>query len=227
MQGLLTLYVTNPACFKNPEEFERNLRKVYDNRAMVHVFTHMLENGIMTLDVAANGDAFRKRMVKEYGFAQEIVDECFGIFSAFLKEIRREDEKGSLLSKINVGKEKRGMFRITGATVDKYCGFDEYVVVPYGVEEIGDWAFYNCAAVREIKLPDSVKKIGAWAFALCPKLERINIPDGVRSIGEKAFYWDEKLKSLSIPSSAKCGKDFFHGAVYPKEVMIKEIPGKS
>ena len=38
------------------------------------------------------------------------------------------------------------------------------LVIPDGVENIGNWMFYNCTGIENITIPDSVKRIGRDAF---------------------------------------------------------------
>ena len=71
------------------------------------------------------------------------------------------------------------------------------VVIPNGVEEIGDKAFYVCSRVKEIIIPPSVKKIADCAFYKCG-LVTIEIPDGVTYLGQEAFRDCEYLKSVRI-----------------------------
>ena len=45
-------------------------------------------------------------------------------------------------------------------------------VIPDGVTSIGDWAFYGCTSLSEIKLPDGVTSIGNGAFPSWVKVIR-------------------------------------------------------
>jgi hypothetical protein len=101
------------------------------------------------------------------------------------------------------------------------------VVIPYGIENIGDSAFKNCAGLAYVSIPESVKilgakqdstifygcsalsivrlcygleTIGASTFYNCGNLEKINIPSSVRTIGSQAFYGCAKLKDIEIPN---------------------------
>lgn len=98
------------------------------------------------------------------------------------------------------------------------------VVLPEGLTEIGDFAFYRCH-MKEITLPSSVTKYGKACFgendfttvilpnnlktisdqmfSYCEKLEKIVVPDSVENIGTNAFNGCEKLSSVDIGKGIK------------------------
>jgi len=51
------------------------------------------------------------------------------------------------------------------------------LVIPEGVIEISDYAFYNCNSITSVTIPQSVKKIGAEAFYECRNLKKVYITD--------------------------------------------------
>ncbi len=60
-------------------------------------------------------------------------------------------------------------------------------VVPNGVKNIWDFAFYYCSNIESIKIAGSVLSIGRNAFSYCSKLASITIPDSVMHIDRNAF----------------------------------------
>lgn len=79
-------------------------------------------------------------------------------------------------------------------------GVDD-IVVPDGVEEIGEAAFGGCSTLRHIKLPDGLRIIGDYAFGCCRHLRDVNIPDTVKTIGATAFFGNKKMHPMPIPDS--------------------------
>ena len=104
--------------------------------------------------------------------------------------------------------------------------------IPFGVETIDNYAFYNCFYLEEVNIPSSVKKIGESAFYQCKKLKSITIPSSVTTIDKNAFFrcselsevnfasmtqkttlalnafiGCEKLKQINIPMNTSCGKN--------------------
>ena len=51
------------------------------------------------------------------------------------------------------------------------------IIIPYGVESIGDYAFYNCKSMTNVTIPDSVTSIGENAFFDCTDIEKVYIND--------------------------------------------------
>ena len=75
------------------------------------------------------------------------------------------------------------------------------VIIPEGIEAIGDYAFKGCRQLNTVNLPYSLKKIGFGAF-VGTHLKEIAIPEGVEEIEEAAFY-DSGLSVVSLPSTLK------------------------
>ncbi len=72
------------------------------------------------------------------------------------------------------------------------------VILPEGMEVIGDSAFAFCDTMTKIVLPSTLKAIGTKAFSCCSLLEKINFPESLEYIGKDAF---EKCTSLHLPSN--------------------------
>ena len=69
---------------------------------------------------------------------------------------------------------------------DKYfgpfvgCTALEEVVIPEGVETIGEECFMDCTSLKNVSLPTTLKNINEKAFAGCISLTAIEIPEGVK-----------------------------------------------
>ena len=114
-------------------------------------------------------------------------------------------------------------FQIEDGVLVKYLGAGGDVVVPDGVTEIGDYAFYGCSSLSSIEIPGSVMEIGDYAFSGCSSLSSIKLPDSVRSIGDYAFSGCSSLSSIEIPGSVtSIGDCAFSGC---SSLSSIEIPG--
>ncbi len=82
------------------------------------------------------------------------------------------------------------------------------VVVPDGVMEIQQYAFYNCTALETVELPDTVKFLRRYAFYNDVSLKTINLED-VEVIGDYVFTNCETLDNINMPSMYTVGKDGF------------------
>lgn len=75
------------------------------------------------------------------------------------------------------------------------------VNIPYGIEEIADYAFYYNNNIKSIVLPETVKAIGEGAFGDCPLLTNLEIKGmGLKKISDFSFA-DSGLKYVAIPES--------------------------
>lgn len=77
-------------------------------------------------------------------------------------------------------------FTIQNGVLVKYNGPGGNVVIPSGVTEIGEEAFWACT-LTSVSIPDGVKKISESAFAHCEFSNGITIPDSVTVIERDAF----------------------------------------
>ena len=75
------------------------------------------------------------------------------------------------------------------------------VVIPFGITNIGNYAFSDCTNLTSATIPESVTCIGDFAFAGCTSLKTAPITDSVTEIGEKAFTECNSLTSVTIPGS--------------------------
>ncbi|MCQ2449039.1 MAG: leucine-rich repeat domain-containing protein, partial [Clostridia bacterium] len=72
------------------------------------------------------------------------------------------------------------------------------LVIPQGVTEIKEYAFYYCTGLTSITIPDSVTTISSSAFNGCTGLTSVIIGNSVATIGYKAFYSCTGLTSVTI-----------------------------
>ena len=94
------------------------------------------------------------------------------------------------------------------------------VIFSSSIEEISDYAFYECENITNYTLSTSLELIGEYAFSYNKSLESINIPDNVIQIKKRAFYKDNnliyinftensKLSRLSYEALSNCGISMF------------------
>lgn len=74
----------------------------------------------------------------------------------------------------------------------------EEIIIPEGVTDIGEVAFYGCNKLRKAVFPQSLRYIREEAFGETA-LEEVRVPEGIELIAEKAFYSCEKLRRIEVP----------------------------
>lgn len=90
---------------------------------------------------------------------------------------------------------------VDGRVVEGAYAQDESItelIVPEGVTDIGEVAFYGCTNLRKLTLPQSLRYIREEAFGETA-LEELEVPEGMELIAEKAFYSCEKLRKIEVP----------------------------
>ena len=97
------------------------------------------------------------------------------------------------------------------------------VTIPASVTTIGDNAFQNCTALKNVAIPGSITKIGKNVFDGCSSLTNVELPGTIKSIGDYAFRGCSSLSYIEIPESVtSIGSYAFQGCL---SVSNLEIPG--
>lgn len=92
------------------------------------------------------------------------------------------------------------------------------LVVEEGITEIGQYNFFNCVALKNVKLPSTIKTLAGFGtisltsdtqsarygcFQECTALESIVLPEGLETIENCAFFGCTALKKIVFPNSLK------------------------
>ena len=76
------------------------------------------------------------------------------------------------------------------------------VRIAEGVAHVGDYAFYDCNELTDVKLSPTIESIGARTFSDCDKLANINLSESAtKSIGNYAFNGCSALASVTFPDT--------------------------
>ncbi|MDD3219257.1 MAG: leucine-rich repeat protein [Lachnospiraceae bacterium] len=85
------------------------------------------------------------------------------------------------------------------------CAYLKEITIPNSVKVIGDYAFSECSQLSEIELP-AVEKIEGHAFYKCSALNKVSLSDSLKELGNYIFYRCDSLEHVLIPASVrKCG----------------------
>ena len=73
----------------------------------------------------------------------------------------------------------------------------ESVIMPEGIQSVGDRCFYNCERLASVVFSESIKIISYNSFALC-KLTSVVIPKNVTYLGNQTFYHNLNLQTVEM-----------------------------
>lgn len=98
------------------------------------------------------------------------------------------------------------------------------VVLPAGVETIGDRAFKCCENLSSIEMQDGVTKLGTELFRTCPRLKDVRLSKSLLALPEYCFSGDSiGLTSLVLPNGIRTiGRDAFGKCKELKRVHMPE-----
>lgn len=95
------------------------------------------------------------------------------------------------------------------------------VVIPDGIEVIGEGAFEDCTLLKEVVISETVKLIEREAFQGCKCLQSIKLPSQLKVIENSVFSKCELLESIEIPSCVERIDDFaFLGCSLLKKIEL-------
>ena len=83
------------------------------------------------------------------------------------------------------------------------CKFTK-IIIPEGVESIGEGAFKECTNLESIILPTTLISIGKGAFQKCTKLQSIDLPDALTNIRAYTFGGCSNLENVKIQNGVIC-----------------------
>ena len=105
-------------------------------------------------------------------------------------------------------------------TLTAYTGSAAAVEIPYGVLEIGDFAFRDCTNFTSVTIPDTATWIRPGAFMGCTNLTAVTIPDSLAYIGQGVFRDCTSLTSVTIPGGNSLDQYLFYGCTSLTSVTI-------
>ena len=86
----------------------------------------------------------------------------------------------------------------------------ETIFLPDSIKVLGEYAFYNCLCLKEVRMPAGLKMINKGCFEGCESIEELRLPEGLMFIEDDAFAGCKGLKKIYLPGSIKrIGCDIF------------------
>ena len=105
-----------------------------------------------------------------------------------------EDIKSSMIFKMLVNRKhgtkfiyNNGILTTPDGKALIYHPESKHVIVPDGIEIIGNWVFALFDKMNKIDLPNSLKEIGDYSFRFVNNLKELIMPDSVEKLGEGSF----------------------------------------
>lgn len=104
-----------------------------------------------------------------------------------------------------------------------FCDKLTEIVLPSGVETIGEWAFAKCFSAKRIVLGDGLIQIENHAFLKCRNAREVSIPGSCKTIGTSAFYQCISLAELTLGEGVeKLEKGAFEECTALREVTLPQ-----
>ena len=135
------------------------------------------------------------------------------------------------MSKLTIDPSKVNNGRLVEGAYAEDSSFTS-VVIPEGITDIGEVAFYGCSNLREVVFPESLRFIREEAFGETA-IEEVLLPAGMELIAEKAFFSCDDLRKIEVPGVStviesdafSCCDDLHEGFIacgYPDNIRHHE-----
>lgn len=101
-----------------------------------------------------------------------------------------------------------------------YFGSAKNIILPNGINAIGQDAFFNNENINSVVIPEGVDKIEDGAFWMCTNLKSVVLPSTIQKIGDNAFN-SSGLTSIVIPDGCEeIGTDCFTNCEKLKDIYV-------
>ncbi len=77
------------------------------------------------------------------------------------------------------------------------------IVIPSGVESIGDFAFEGCDSLASVVFPGNQVSFGQGVFFKCPAISDVTIGSDWETIDFTMFRWSDNLRKINIPAKVE------------------------
>lgn len=114
-------------------------------------------------------------------------------------------------------------FLICDGQLVKYLGNNNNVVIPDGVEIIGERAFSDNTKLKNVVIPSTVKQIGAYAFNCCSELTELTV-EGSTFIGEGAFTYTALTENNIHLADGVRYQGVIENTEYPSDPLVFLYP---
>lgn len=115
------------------------------------------------------------------------------------------EEKTSMILKMLVNREystqfiyDKGIVTTPDGKVLVHQAESKHVIIPEGIEVIGNLVFAQFDEMRKIDLPKGLKEIGAYSFNNVDNLKELIIPNSIEKLGEGSFRYAE-IGVIKVP----------------------------
>lgn len=189
-----------------------------------YIESHYLKNRLKTLIISGPINGTDLRCIREMAGANIYGEETMGCLDSLDLSQCSFVEGGNayFIDRGKDGYSSKEHFmksdRIAASSFRNCCSLN-YIILPEGIESIGQSAFEDCSHLLSINLPKTLKTIEKRAFMNCPLLcpdfvlpEGFRIPDGIIEIPDSMLLGCTIMSKVSLPSSIKhIGVSAFNG----------------
>lgn len=208
----------------NQENKSLNYSQESAGKLAEYIESHYLKNRLKTLIISGPINGTDLQCIREMAGANIYGDETMGCLDSLDLSQCSFIEGGNayFIERGTDGYSSKGHFMKSNSIAAfsfRNCCSLNYIILPEGIESIGQSAFEGCSHLLSINLPKSLKTIEKRAFMNCPLLcpdfvlpEGFVIPDGIIEIPDSMLLGCTIMSKVTLPSSIRhIGISAFNG----------------
>ena len=153
----------------------------------------------------------KRKSIRRFYIDIEDIPDTWWTYSEYKDKVYINGEHVQLEDGCTVNVYKPGEYRVYIEDFDKIEEIEDFafyectdlmsIIIPNSVTTIRSHAFEGCTSLTSVTIPNSVTLIDNYAFSDCRALTSIDIPNTIREIYPSAFSGCTGLTSVTIPNS--------------------------
>lgn len=175
---------------------------IVHNKKVGFLRDEVSDHSITNLAVTGEMDFYDFLFIKENLAALEVLDISMAEITEIPNEALRYSSSNTTLRRVALP----ATVETIGNIAFGKCAGLEYMDIP-NVKTLGEYAFWDCTNLKEIRLGNKLETIGRFAFSQCRSLSALELPNSLRTLAARAFAYSG-LVSLVIPTTLKQIPDY-------------------
>ena len=201
---ILSIANNNPISNANKAKFQNDLKSIQEEINLYDASQYAKNQGNYSA-LSTGGDDMKSKLSS---VSDSYKDKVFVVEGKlYLNSDKASQDEKNWADELGIKRSTEGFtYSADGKIISKYEGNATEIIIPYGVEQIGETdkteypIFLNNTNIVSVVLPDGLKKIDIASFSGCNGITRMVLPKTITELGA-GFLSSTNLKELIMYKS--------------------------